>query len=229
MTLRITGDVHGMTEQYVLDVQESACEHSLQIGDMGFHYEDLLELDSKNHKFIGGNHDNYDVYDRCPHALGNFGKQSLGGLDFYYIRGAFSIDWKDRIVREMQTSRKSWWKQEQLNREQQEAALKDYCAAKPSVMITHSCPTSIAKHIGNPGVLISWGYDADTFNTDTQQLLQDCLDCHKPDVWIFGHFHRTLDFKLNGTRFICLGELRAIEYKDGKFYNENRLDSVRQR
>jgi len=227
MTVRITGDCHGLTEHYVEDVQDSGCEHSIQIGDMGFHYEDLEELDSDKHKFLGGNHDNYDVYHVCPHGLGDFGSRSVGELDFYFIRGAFSIDWKDRFIRERDTGKKSWWNEEQLNKEQQEAALSDYKKQRPSVMITHTCPTSIAKIIGSPGILTSWGYDADSFNTDTQQLLQDCHEAHRPDVWIFGHFHRTIDFQHNGTRFMCLGELRAIEY-DGKFHNENKLDRVTQ-
>jgi len=228
MTVRITGDVHGLVEKYVEGVQSSGCEYSLQVGDMGFYYESLENLDFHSHKFIGGNHDNYDYYSSCPHALGDFGSYSLGPLDFYFIRGAFSIDMKARIMHERQTGFVSWWKDEQLGLDNQLLALSSYKASKPRVMITHTCPTEIAKHIGSPGALKAFGFNPDTFATETQVLLQDCFDSYRPDVWIFGHFHRTIDFQYKGTRFICLGELRSIDYRDGQFINNNKLDSVRQ-
>lgn len=228
MTVRITGDVHGLTKRYVDDVKKSLCEYSLQIGDMGFHYQDLLELDPERHKFIGGNHDNYDIYHACPYALGDFGSYTLEDLEFFFIRGAFSIDYVRRVQNEMLTGKKSWWPQEQLSRQVMELAFHKYCNRKPTTMITHSCPSEIGKIIGSATILQSFGFEPEDFNTNTQALLQACFDAYKPKTWIFGHFHRTLDFVHKGTRFICLGELRHIEYEDGDFKNNNRLDGVQQ-
>jgi predicted phosphodiesterase len=227
MKLRIVGDVHGLTRRYVnLIKSDKNVTHSLQIGDMAFDYSDLKYLDSECHKFVGGNHDNYDIYADQPHALGDYGNYSLGGLDFFFIRGAFSIDWKDRLNREMLGMSRSFWRDEQLDYEQMENCLNKYKADKPKIVVTHSCPRSISKLIGNPSVLTSYGYDAEVFTTGTQELLQSCLEVHRPDVWIFGHFHRTLDFMLENTRFICLGELRYIDYQNGTFTNSNILDSI---
>ena len=228
MTVRITGDVHGMVAKYADMILDSEVEYSIQVGDMGFNYSDLEILDHKCHKFFGGNHDNYHIYKDCPHALGNYGAKRLGDLEYYFIRGAFSIDKKYRLERERKLGVISWWGTEQLSKSQREKAFDSYAKAKPSVMMTHTCPSSISKLIGSPGCLKAFGFDPDTFETGTQNILQKCFDYHKPDVWIFGHFHRTIDFHYRGTRFICLGELRHIDYKDGEFINNNVLDSVRQ-
>ena len=45
----------------------------------------------------------------------------------------------------------------------------------------------------------------------TRQALDAMFDIHKPDLWLFGHWHDSQDRNVMGTRFICLNEL---EYKD---------------
>jgi hypothetical protein len=34
---------------------------------------------------------------------------------------------------------------------------------------------------------------------------------HKPDLWIFGHWHCDADEVIDGTRFICLNELSYVD------------------
>ena len=213
--VRIVGDVHGLTSKYVPIVEN--CKYSIQLGDMSFNYDDLALLDPNRHKFFAGNHDNYDIYNDCPHSLGDFGRRSLGPLDFFFIRGEFSIDAKDRLRNYNNCGVISWWQKEQLNRNEMEAAYNAYTEAKPKIMITHGCPQSISLKIGNPGILKLFGHNPDTFTTSTQELLQCCLDYHSPDIWIFGHYHLDLDFEQHGTRWICLKELCYIDYIDGKF------------
>jgi len=214
---RIVGDVHGHTKQYANMLLKDKVPYSVQIGDMGFHYKDLDVLDSKRHKFIGGNHDNYDFYDWNPYSLGDFGPARVGDLEFFFIRGEFSIDIKNRLHKQEKYGIISWWEREQLNREEMEAAYNAYTEAKPRIMITHGCPKAISVRIGSPGALKAFGYDPDTFTTPTQQLLQYCLDYHSPDIWIFGHYHLDLDFEQYGTRWICLDEMSCLDYINGKF------------
>lgn len=214
--LRITGDVHGLMRKYVSQVEH--CNSSLQLGDMGFDYKWLKPLSWKNHKFFGGNHDNYDVYDACPHSLGDYGLEILGGLKFYFIRGAFSIDAVGRQKAEKRGHPKSWWEEEQLNLNSLSDAIKDYESIRPETMITHTCPVEIARLIGNPRSLRSLGYVAETFNTPTQAALQVCFETHKPNLWIFGHFHMNKAFEYKGTLFVCLEELQNLDAdKSGKF------------
>lgn len=37
------------------------------------------------------------------------------------------------------------------------------------------------------------------------------FEMHQPRIWLFGHWHFDFDGVIDGTRFICLGEL---SYRD---------------
>lgn len=207
--LIIKGDQHGNVDQYVEAVKDY--KYSLQIGDMGFNYDPLRELDPNHHKFLGGNHDNYDWYYHTPHNLGDFGKRKLGGFEFFCIRGAYSIDYKGRLKHERKTGRKSWWKEEELALKQSYKAYEEYVNTEPNTVVTHDCPTEVAKIIGKPEVLRGFGFNPDTFDTSTQMLLQQCFNEWQPSLWIFGHFHTNRVVQVGCTTFICLGERTALD------------------
>lgn len=200
----VIGDVHGEFHRYFRTIKEA--DYSLQLGDMGFFYEPLTiaKIDPEKHKFFGGNHDNYDLYSESPHALGDFGEEELGGVKFFYVRGAFSIDKKYRDFGV------SWWPEEELNREQFDAAMELYVAAKPEIMITHECPREISDLIGNPNVLREFGFDPSRFTTKTSEALQRMFEAHQPKHWIFGHFHKNWETEVNGTHFQCLNEMSTV-------------------
>lgn len=44
----------------------------------------------------------------------------------------------------------------------------------------------------------------------TSDGLQAMFEIHQPDIWIFGHHHKSIDTIVNGTRFICLKEADYI-------------------
>lgn len=91
MAIRITGDCHGKIDQYVDDILNSNCSGSLQVGDMGFDYKKLNILDSSVHKFYGGNHENYDLYENCPYSLGDYGFYELLDFSFFLLGGLFLL------------------------------------------------------------------------------------------------------------------------------------------
>jgi predicted phosphodiesterase len=209
--VRIIGDVHGFYDAYIPIAEEA--DYSIQIGDMGFNYSPLNTLDSKKHKFFGGNHDNYDIYFKSPHVLwgltktNNYGPSDHGGLKFFFVRGAFSIDWKHRQKTYLMGGGKSYWEGEELYLEDMRGCLREYKKYKPEIVITHECPRSISSKVGNNSLLSNLGYDPKTFSTRTSELLQTMLDAHKPKLWIFGHYHVAFDENINGTNFVCLPEL----------------------
>ena len=95
MGLRIIGDVHAQVD-FVLRREAHGyleliadCDYSVQLGDMG-DAETYAELnrvaDVERHRFFGGNHDHYSHLP--PHALGDYGPVNLGGVEFFFIRGA---------------------------------------------------------------------------------------------------------------------------------------------
>ena len=76
---------------------------------------------------------------------------------------------------------------------------------KPRVMVTHDVPQSVAKHL-----FFSEGrhlQNRPQFKTLTGSAFDEMLRIHKPDLWIFGHYHYDIDEVVDGTRFICLNEL----------------------
>lgn len=213
-TLRIIGDVHGKNDQYA-ELTKS-CDYSIQVGDMGFDYRVLttLGIDNEKHKFIAGNHDNYDKYYESAHTLNNtkdFGLASHGGLEFFFVRGGFSIDWRQRQQHFLRGGGKSYWDNEELNIEEMEKALYEYRKVKPEVMITHECPRSISKYVGCNDILESFGYNPRTFSTKTSELLELMFQAHQPKRWYFGHYHNDWASTINGTTFICLNELGYID------------------
>ena len=200
--MTVIGDVHGEYDRYFRVIKGR--EATLQLGDMGYNYAPLMgAVDPSAHKFFKGNHDDYNNRN-VPHAIGDYGLYAHGGIEFFFVRGAFSIDKKYRVIG------RDWFPEEELTYEQREDALEKYIEAKPEIMITHDCPQEVAELIGNPDVLRDFGFNPDTFSTVTQILLQRMLDAHKPKLWLFGHFHKVWEQPVKGTHFRCLPEMHFI-------------------
>jgi len=202
--LQIIGDIHGKYEQYLQLISDA--EYSIQLGDFGFDYSVLDKVDSRKHKIIPGNHDNYNDINR-PHFLGNFGIHTIpffsSPIDFFFIRGAYSVDKKYRI------EGVSWWPEEELNFMQQKAAYDAYCKIKPNIVLSHDCPFQIAKKVVTHYGKLNF--------SNTTRLLSACFHFHQPGLWIFGHHHNNKILMYKGTRFICLNELSTLDFSpEGK-------------
>ena len=227
--LRIVGDVHGhITKRqactkprnngkYYLEIARGA-EFSLQVGDMGFDYSPIknARLDYCCHQFIGGNHDNYDVVQKVPNYLEDFGVTDLGGIAISYCRGAFSIDKLQRQADERRSGYKSWWHEEELSYARSMEAIEwwknatDFYDDRPKIMVTHDAPDEVTKLIGNPETLKVFGFDPNRFNTSSQMMLQAMFEVAKPDLWIFGHYHKNWQRVVKGTQFVCVDELNYL-------------------
>jgi predicted phosphodiesterase len=199
--LRVIGDVHGKFNQYAHLIKD--LEYSVQLGDMGLNYEKLEEkgLDANKHKFIRGNHDNFQQY--SANALPDyFGNTYLGDIPFFYISGADSIDkqWRIPYV--------SWWPEEEMGYTMGEECIDMFAEQKSRIVLSHTCPTVCLQNglIGDKPILKS----------ATSEILSQCLEAHKPEVWIFGHFHKNWAYRTDKTRFVCLNELQYVDL----FYSE---------
>jgi len=195
MSISIIGDVHGHYDRYVKMARKR--DHTIQLGDLGFRYNCLENLDSERHRVIGGNHDNYDIVDNWPHFLGDYGMASLGGVDFFFYRGAYSID------RQYRTIGLDWWEQEQLKIDDFMKARKLYMEAKPEIVITHDCPESVGLMLLPPG--------APVYQNLTSWALQELFNAHQPKMWRFGHWHQSWRMTIGRTDFRCLNELEVEE------------------
>jgi len=206
--LTIIGDVHGHIDSYRQIAEGS--KYSIQLGDMGFNYLGLNSLDPDRHKFFGGNHDNYDFYHQVPHSLGDFGLDELNGVEFFFVRGAFSVDIMYRLDQNM-NGKKSWWDAEQLTYEQMRICEEEYAHCKPDLVITHTAPTKVIRDCFSTSPIHRLGF-SENFQDHTSGLLQRLFEIHQPSRgWYFGHFHQDVVDTIDGTRFQCLPELGFVD------------------
>jgi hypothetical protein len=233
--IRFVGDIHG--ERNTLLTHVKGAEYVVQLGDLDFSYQWLVDadLDPEHFKFVGGNHDNYDVIGQSPYYLGDYGVFTIPDFgDIFYLRGGFSIDHRARRkVPEMikgQLRPKNLWDEEELPTSKYIEAIKLYEEIKPKILIAHECPLNIVPYVTNPMFLHSWGYDQLVLKTKTNQALQVMVQIHAPRLMLFGHYHRTFRAwvdavtgesmpegadKSKYTEFVCVNMLRYVDFQKG--------------
>ena len=196
MSLTVIGDVHGKYDHYYKIIRQTEkFPNTVQVGDFGFKYNILQNLDPNNHKILGGNHDNYSIINKYPHYLGDYGISNVGGIEFFYYRGAYSID------RQYRTIGIDWWENEQVSIDQFMKARELYREIKPDIVITHDCPESLYRYLLHPGATV--------YQNTTSWALDELFNIHQPKIWRFGHFHKSWSMTINGTHFKCLNELEV--------------------
>jgi predicted phosphodiesterase len=231
--LRLIGDAHGDEKQgiygpwdeYIAHAQ--GAEQSLMVGDLDFVYSRILVLDPEKHKVIAGNHDNYDKsscascnghgcaacshrgYVFCqqtPHFLGDYGLWTPPSFTepLFYLRGGYSIDKHHRLARGF-----GWWPEEELTYQQAMRALQFYAEHKPRIVVTHAAPKTVKHALFTDNVEIQ--------SSATEEVLDQMWQLHQPDMWFFGHYHRTWEDMLTpetgggSTHFRCLDILEAYD------------------
>ena len=209
--LTVLGDCHGKIKQYINIINKTE-DCTLQLGDLAFDYSfaKTMCIDIDRHKYFKGNHDSYDLPDQSidsGYCIGDYGLHNHGDVEFFFVRGEFSIDYKYRQEHDRVHKTKSWWKEEELSSGQMLRCLHEYTELKPDIVITHGAPSEVVDLISNPSILRKFGFDPDTFITNTQRLLNTMLHVHRPKLWVMGHFHVAFDQVIDGTRFVVLPEL----------------------
>lgn len=206
--IRFIGDVHGHYEPYKRLIAE--VPRSIQVGDMGVGFRRVMgprtgeiygnpphyAMVAGDHRFIRGNHDNPEECRKHSQWIPD-GHIEDGMM---FIGGATSID------KDFRQEGYNWWPDEQLSPDALATLIELYERVMPEIMVTHECPQSlVAAFLGHYKVELEPG------GTDTRKALEMMLAAHRPRLWIFGHWHQSLDYVQDGTRFICLAEL---EHKD---------------
>ena len=199
MELTIIGDIHGKIEQYKQITDN--CEFTICVGDFGFkkewdwHKEHIWKNGQYPHWINLGNHDWIDVLkeDHLEYATtGNF--NYFTDWNLFTVRGANSID------KHLRREGIDWFRNEELNYQEQLEAFDCYIKHKPDIVVSHDCPQDIMVSL--------FGY---TDKSQTRVMLQHMFNEHKPKLFIFGHHHHHVDVNILGTRFICLDELQTFE------------------
>jgi Icc-related predicted phosphoesterase len=205
-SITLLGDIHGKYKRMHEVIREKdKHEYIVALGDVGFSFETLDNVDPKKFVIVGGNHDNYSKIVNIPHYLGDYGYvNNFNGIDFFFFRGAYSID------RQYRTIGIDWWEQEQLKIEDFMKARELYRQIKPDVVLTHDCPQSLYSYLLPPGAKI--------YENITSWALEELFNIHQPKFWRFGHFHQSWRKVINGTDFRCLNELETEILTKGDVY-----------
>jgi predicted phosphodiesterase len=190
------GDTHGKLERYFAICEEANKEGyvTVSLGDNGFleEYQEIGKtLDPKHNLLLQGNHDYYGTQIELPHVLGHSG---MHNSEFFYVRGANSIDKAQRI------EGRDWFREEELEYGQQMSCLYSYETLKPEIVISHDCPQTIRTMLFNINE-----------SSSTANLLDELLLVHRPKLWLFGHHHAHRNFMYRGTLFMCLRELQTFK------------------
>lgn len=195
-SITILADVHGKYRRMHEIIREKdKHEYIVQIGDLGFDFSTLDNVDPNKFKIVSGNHDNMDKIIHIPHYLGDYGYTELNGIHFFWYRGAYSID------RQYRTIGIDYWSDEQNNIETFMKARELYTEVKPDIVLTHDCPESINYHLLPPG--------ANRYQNMTGWALDELFNIHQPKMWRFGHYHKSWRMTIKGTDFRCLNELET--------------------
>jgi len=200
--ITVIGDVHGKYDKYHKIIeQKNRYPYTVQLGDFGFNYDTLKNVDHTKHIIIGGNHDNYDICHKYPHFLGDYGYISnFNGIDFFYYRGAYSID------RQHRTIGIDWWKDEQVSIDGFMKARELYRTIKPDIVIAHDCPDFMVSKYLSPYAKI--------YENITNWALEELYKIHQPKLFIHGHYHKSITTIYGKTKFVCLNELETYDILD---------------
>jgi hypothetical protein len=213
--LTIIGDCHGKFDQYKSIIKES--EYSIQLGDMGFDYSAIEDIDTDHHVWIAGNHDNWSrltskLY--TPGYLGRYGVHTMNGIKFFFISGGYSIDDGYRREHRARGGAASWWHQEELNFTEMEACKKLYLEEKPEILLTHSPCRYTISDMTNSRIVEKFGFDKD-FYCQTSHFYDHLFTCHKPKLHVFAHMHQHYEAIHHGILNICLPELATFDLTQG--------------
>ena len=191
-TVRLIGDVHGDVAA-LRDLRERH-PNAVQIGDLGYGFAqgNSKRLDGalREHggmRFFRGNHDDPERCMRHPKHLASGPHPE----NFFVVGGGLSIDWQYR------TEGVNWWRDEEHSARELRALAGRFAESKPRLVLSHEGPPVATDHMFKP----AW-----KFESATAQALQAMWEAWQPDLWVFGHWHRTREVRIGKTLFVCLGE-----------------------
>lgn len=205
----LIGDIHGKWEEYAQKLETYQPERSVQVGDFGwgfptkfpeFHEQritalhDAMDNFGGENRYIRGNHDNPTACKEHKYCIDDATFEEDTGI--FYLGGAFSID------KDIRTPGVDWWEDEELSYDDLNNAIDVYEKAKPRIVISHELPEDIV------GYMFSW-YRKD-FSSRTREALGNMWAIHKPELWVFGHWHTSHTAFFDGCQFTCLNELETL-------------------
>jgi hypothetical protein len=233
MRVLIVGDVHGQHQKLAECLRQAQTDFrvaaAIQVGDFGFYQDQMTRTREERIRFpvplhvIDGNHEDHRwlrrslltgagrvwqhefnlVYQPRP-SVAQFGVSKVG-----FLGGALHVD---------RPQKHNWLSgfPNYILRRHREHAAKLFNQQQPELIVTHSCPSRIGIGIQSPAELqpgvaehiTAAGFDAgpqeDCGEAELSRLWLELA--YKPRAWVFGHFHRSHQAEVDGTRFVCVSD-----------------------
>lgn len=195
----LIGDVHGMFKSYIKLLIHERPDFSIVLGDFGIGYgydKGLVELVNTipgQHKYLRGNHDSPKASKTNPMYMGDYGSQG----SMFWISGCSTPSWAGKD-----------WIEEELSYQKLEQIKADYLKKKPKLVLSHTAPFEIGE------IVMNRRSERDRTSFCMQMMWEE----YQPELWVFGHFHQSKNFEINGTNFICLDSLETLRVDDNYLY-----------
>jgi calcineurin-like phosphoesterase family protein len=191
----IIGDPHKEWETYVdfiAGYDKSICLGDLGLGILNKDKDIRKMLPEGEHYIIRGNHDNPEMCLEIPECLCTFGYINDG--DIFYIAGSSIPPY---------IAPDEWGEKCELSTEDLDECLKLYEEVKPLIVVSHTCPSFISRDI----------HILDHFPGKTDLYMNKMFKVHKPNMWLFGHHHKSYEKEHDGCIFKGLRELETYKLK----------------
>jgi len=202
--MKILGDIHGNLHR-LSRVMRDTEDDVLCVGDVGIGFKGVGQHPSLSERFhfIRGNHDWPYWCKKHPQFTLDYGMWR----DMFLLGGARSVD------KEWRTENVNWWADEELSYGELQKAIELYAEEKPNVVISHEAPFQIAAELKAHVQALDPGLAAFGEPTpySTSMAMDQMLEIHQPDLWVFGHWHATWSKQVGKTRFICANIFELLD------------------
>jgi predicted phosphodiesterase len=233
MRVLIVGDVHGRHRELAAALRivqsDFGIAAAIQVGDFGFYKEPMARLRQERLRFpvpvhvIDGNHEDHGwLWRALRTGAGRTWKETanllyqprpsvarLGASRIGFLGGALHVD-------RPQTRHPLSRLPNYILRHHREQATALFNRDQPELIVTHSCPAGIGLRVrGAPDLVPAIsehirqaGFDPgphdDCGETELRLLWRGLR--YRPRGWVFGHFHCAHEARVEGTRFVGVGD-----------------------
>lgn len=222
------GDIHGNFKKLLSLFKESSYQNTtfIQVGDFGVGFRSLeKEIQylspindwlSENNNFLyafRGNHDNPSYFENSPFNFSNikllkdFSVIQVEGKNILTLGGAISID---RLTRKLNVS---YWEDEQLPFIIPD--IKDIVPEdiKIDIVSTHNCPSFVwpteFNHVVRNFIKLDKTLEHELLSERKRlDLLYSKIleyNSFSPNLWVYGHMHKTITTQYEECIFQCCG------------------------
>lgn len=216
------GDTHGKFKELNRTISSLSDKDSVVIcGDFGYWrkelfgygegwlHDDIVNKNGVSIYFCDGNHEDHIELSKLVNRNGNKHPIRVNEYLYYCPRGSELItrtgtrilfvggaSSTDKMYR---TAYRDWFPEEKITEED----IKHLNAGKEyDIVVSHTCPKMCLETMNN---FVQVPYD---FYDQSTYILQDVFEMYHPKLWVYGHWHIDVSYRMFGCRFVALNEFK---------------------